>query len=191
MPPHLNLQVSTGLPRVTASSLVGLTAMPTCGVRKTVSGSRPWWSWGLTVQPLLSRGPRWRTNLLWAAERDSFLFVTSSPKMTGEQHEYFYFSVESYVWTAVSSVTSWGIGWRLNCNFSFSSSGDFFFPLKFSILSEHSSFFCVQWVQSHIFLILILTCGFHVLISWLVCSLRCYNSSHSVLSKLLFSYSDI
>lgn len=38
--PHL--QVSTGLPRATASSLVGQTAMPMSGVRKMVSGSQPW-----------------------------------------------------------------------------------------------------------------------------------------------------
>lgn len=37
-----HLQVSTGLPRVTASSLVGQTAMPMSGVRKMVSGSQPW-----------------------------------------------------------------------------------------------------------------------------------------------------
>lgn len=81
-----HLQVLTGLPRATASSLAGQTAMPTSGVRKTVSGSQRWSSWELTVQLLSSSGPRWRTNLLWAAEHDSFLFVTSSLKMTGEQH---------------------------------------------------------------------------------------------------------
>ena len=76
-------EVSTALPRVTSWSLAGLTAMPTSGIRKMVSGNRPWWSWELTMQPLLSSGPRYRTNLLWAVEHDSFLFVISSPKMTG------------------------------------------------------------------------------------------------------------
>ena len=42
MPTTFHLQVSTGLPRVTASSLAGLTATPTSGVRRMVSGSQPW-----------------------------------------------------------------------------------------------------------------------------------------------------
>ena len=37
-----HFQVSTGLPRATASSLVEQTAMPMSGVKKMVSGSQPW-----------------------------------------------------------------------------------------------------------------------------------------------------
>lgn len=42
MPTMSHLQVLTGLPRVTASSLAGPTATPMSGVRRMVSGSQPW-----------------------------------------------------------------------------------------------------------------------------------------------------
>lgn len=78
--------------------------------------------------------------------------------------EYFYFCLWSCVWTAVSSVTSWGAGYRLNYNLSSSTSRDVFFLWNSPISLSIFSFFWVQ-VQSHIFLTLISSCSFHVLIS--------------------------
>ena len=102
---------------------------------------------------------------------------------------FLFLSVELYVWTAVSSVTSWGTGYRLHYNFSSSTSRDVSFlwnsPFSLSIFpsSEYKSSLTSS---SRSYQAVVPTFWSPNLFS-----LRCYNSSHSAPSTLLFSSPDV